>query len=84
MIELTTLGYLRTIGRNVSWLMVMVKSLCAAVKSAEATLDGAGRVLLRPSGTEPLLRVMVEGRDGAQVMVLAEAIADAVRHAIGE
>jgi phosphoglucosamine mutase len=55
----------------------------AAVKSAEATLDGSGRVLLRPSGTEPLLRVMVEGREEAAVMGQAEAIAGAVRQAFG-
>jgi len=56
----------------------------AAVKMAEATLDGGGRVLLRPSGTEPLLRVMVEGRDAALVLEQAEAIAAAVRDAFGE
>ena len=55
-----------------------------AVKAAEATLDGGGRVLLRPSGTEPLLRVMVEGRDAAVVLAQAEAIAGAVRQAFGE
>jgi len=53
----------------------------AASRAAEATLDGTGRVLLRPSGTEPLLRVMVEGEDGAQVTSQAEAIANAVRAA---
>ncbi|MFA5124174.1 phosphoglucosamine mutase, partial [Zavarzinia sp.] len=56
----------------------------SAVKTAEAKLDGAGRVLLRPSGTEPLLRVMVEGREAALVTGQAEAIAGAVRHAFGE
>ncbi|WIM05632.1 MAG: phosphoglucosamine mutase [Candidatus Nitricoxidivorans perseverans] len=55
----------------------------AAVKTAENILDGRGRVLLRPSGTEPLLRVMVEGEDGAQVAAHAGAIADAVRAACG-
>ena len=55
----------------------------AAVKAAEATLDGKGRVLLRPSGTEPLLRVMVEGRESAVVLGQAEAIAGAVRQAFG-
>jgi phosphoglucosamine mutase len=54
-----------------------------AVKAAEATLDGGGRVLLRPSGTEPLLRVMVEGREAATVLEQAEAIAAAVRLAFG-
>jgi len=55
----------------------------AAVKAAEATLDGSGRVLLRPSGTEPLLRVMVEGREAAMVSGQAEAVAGAVRQAFG-
>ncbi|MFN3883776.1 MAG: phosphoglucosamine mutase [Rhodocyclaceae bacterium] len=53
----------------------------AAVMQAEKSLDGKGRVLLRPSGTEPLLRVMVEGEDGALVRAQAEAIAAAVRAA---
>lgn len=56
----------------------------SAVKAAEATLDGSGRVLLRPSGTEPLLRIMVEGREDAVVSGQAEAIAGAVRQAFGE
>ena len=53
------------------------------VQAAEAALDGKGRVLLRPSGTEPLLRVMVEGRESAVVLGQAEAIAGAVRQAFG-
>jgi len=53
----------------------------AAVAAAETELSGKGRVLLRPSGTEPLLRVMVEGEDAAQVQRLAENIAAAVRQA---
>ncbi len=50
-----------------------------AVVAAEQDLDGAGRVLLRPSGTEPLIRVMVEGKDAARVDRWAETIAAAVR-----
>jgi phosphoglucosamine mutase len=50
----------------------------AAVKSAEAKLSGRGRVLLRPSGTEPVLRVMVEGESEPLVRELAESIAAAV------
>jgi len=49
-----------------------------AVKTVEKELDGRGRVLLRPSGTEPLIRVMVEGEDEAQVVKLTQNIADAV------
>jgi len=50
-----------------------------AVAAAEADLAGRGRVLLRPSGTEPVVRVMVEGEDRAHVQALAERIALAVK-----
>jgi phosphoglucosamine mutase len=50
-----------------------------AVSRAEADLAGRGRILLRPSGTEPVVRVMVEGEDRAHVQALADAIAAAVR-----
>jgi phosphoglucosamine mutase len=53
-----------------------------AVREAEVELASNGRVLLRPSGTEPLMRVMVEGQDAEQVRRLAETIADAVRAAV--
>ncbi len=51
----------------------------AAVDAAEKKLDGRGRVLLRPSGTEPLIRVMVEGEDGVLVKHLATEIAETVK-----
>ncbi len=51
----------------------------AAVADAEQTLNGKGRVLLRPSGTEPLLRVMVEGEDQQLVERSAQRIAEVVR-----
>jgi len=51
----------------------------AAVVDAERVLNGKGRVLLRPSGTEPLLRVMVEGEDRKQVEKSAQLIAEVVR-----
>jgi phosphoglucosamine mutase len=51
----------------------------AAVVDAEKVLNGKGRVLLRPSGTEPLLRVMVEGEDKKLVEQSAQRIADVVR-----
>lgn len=56
---------------------------CPAIRevqqSVEQRLAERGRVLLRPSGTEPLLRVMVEGRDSEEVMRAAEEIAAVVR-----
>jgi phosphoglucosamine mutase len=50
----------------------------SAVADAERVLDGRGRVLLRPSGTEPLLRVMVEGEDRQLVEQSAQRIAEVV------
>jgi phosphoglucosamine mutase len=57
----------------------------AAVKSviadAEAELNGTGRLVIRPSGTEPVIRVMAEGDDAAQVTRVVDAICDAVKEA---
>jgi phosphoglucosamine mutase len=50
----------------------------AALQQAEQQLNGRGRVLLRPSGTEPLIRVMVEGEEETMVHALTQSIADAV------
>jgi phosphoglucosamine mutase len=52
-----------------------------AKQTAERELGATGRVLLRPSGTEPVLRVMVEGEDGAKVEALAAMLAESVRAA---
>ena len=53
-----------------------------AKEAVEAELAGRGRVLLRASGTEPLLRVMVEGEEAGEVARLAEKLAQAVREAV--
>jgi len=52
-----------------------------ALALAQQTLSGRGRVVLRPSGTEPLVRVTVEGEDIAEVGALASALAEAVKSA---
>ena len=52
------------------------------VAEAEKRLDGRGRVLLRPSGTEPVIRVMVEGEDSVLVNNLVNQIADLVRQQV--
>jgi phosphoglucosamine mutase len=57
--------------------------LAAAVSEAERELGETGRVLLRPSGTEPLVRVMVEAADIDQARSVAGRLADAVKSALG-
>lgn len=54
------------------------KQVKAVVNRLNATLQGEGRVLLRPSGTEPVLRVMVEGEDPRQVQLQAQQLADEI------
>ncbi|MFJ4522539.1 phosphoglucosamine mutase [Streptomyces sp. NPDC088810] len=57
--------------------------VAAAVAEAEQELGATGRVLLRPSGTEPLVRVMVEAADIDQARAVAGRLADAVKSALG-
>jgi phosphoglucosamine mutase len=54
-------------------------SVRAAVEAAERALHGEGRINVRPSGTEPLVRVMVEAGDAARTRAIAEQVADAIR-----
>jgi phosphoglucosamine mutase len=55
------------------------EGLAAAVAAAEQKLGPTGRVLLRPSGTEPLVRVMVEAKEAEQARSVAEQLAGVVR-----
>ncbi|MFJ5828717.1 phosphoglucosamine mutase [Streptomyces sp. NPDC093089] len=57
--------------------------LAAAVTEAERELGSTGRVLLRSSGTEPLVRVMVEAADIEQARAVAQRLADVVKSALG-
>jgi phosphoglucosamine mutase len=57
-------------------------AVVAAIKAVEARLGTAGRVVLRASGTEPLIRVMVEGRREEEVRQLAEELAEVVRQSL--
>jgi phosphoglucosamine mutase len=56
-------------------------SIQGALAAVESRMSGRGRVLLRASGTEPLLRVMVEGEDAKEVLAAAEDLATVVREA---
>ncbi|MFI5180545.1 MAG: phosphoglucosamine mutase [Thermoanaerobaculia bacterium] len=60
-----------------------VPSLVLAIRRAEERLAGRGRLLIRYSGTEPLLRVMVEGEDARLVESLAGELAETARLALG-
>ncbi|MEJ6670615.1 MAG: phosphoglucosamine mutase [Candidatus Azotimanducaceae bacterium] len=64
--------------RKVSSSVIQSQKVRSAVREVEGVLGQRGRVLLRPSGTEPLIRVMVEGEDAQQVARLAEQLAAVV------
>jgi phosphoglucosamine mutase len=59
-----------------------IPSIVAAQKRIERHLAGEGRVVLRASGTEPVIRVMVEGRDEAEVRTCADELAGVVRASV--
>jgi len=63
--------------------LMSLPNVQAQIRRAEEALAGAGRVLVRYSGTEPLARVMIEGPDEATIRHWAGAIATAVREALG-
>jgi phosphoglucosamine mutase len=60
-----------------------VPQVAGAMERVESRVAGEGRLLVRYSGTEPLLRIMVEGRDETSIRAWAEEIADAARVALG-
>ncbi|MCT7358029.1 MAG: phosphoglucosamine mutase [Thalassobium sp.] len=62
--------------------VMSLPEIVQAIAATEEKLAGRGRVLLRPSGTEPVVRVMVEGEDAAQVQTLAEELAAVVERAL--
>ncbi len=59
--------------------LTTVPPVAQAMREVEARLDGQGRLLVRYSGTEPLLRIMLEGRDQDEIRAWADEIAAAVR-----
>jgi phosphoglucosamine mutase len=60
-----------------------VPAVAEVMRSVESRLEGSGRLLVRYSGTEPLLRVMLEGRDQAEIRRWGQEIIDAVKEHVG-
>jgi len=60
-----------------------IPDVAAVMASVESRLEGHGRLLVRYSGTEPLLRVMLEGKDEAEIRQWGQEIIDAVRQHLG-
>jgi len=58
-------------------------SVKAAIADAEASLNGKGRLVIRPSGTEPVIRVMAEGDDAGEVEAAVASICQAVEEVAG-
>jgi len=57
--------------------------IAAEIKRIENIMADEGRVLIRPSGTEPLVRVMIEGKDLEEITGLAEGLADLITKKMG-
>jgi phosphoglucosamine mutase len=60
-----------------------IPAIAQAIRKVEERLDGQGRLLIRYSGTEPLLRIMLEGKDDGEIRHWANEIADVVRAHLG-
>jgi phosphoglucosamine mutase len=60
-----------------------VPAIAAAIDVIESRVAGQGRLLVRYSGTEPLLRVMLEGRDQNEIRAWAQEIVDVVKEQLG-
>jgi len=60
-----------------------VPTIAAAIERIEARVDGQGRLLVRYSGTEPLLRVMLEGKHEHEIRAWAQEIVDTVKEHLG-
>jgi phosphoglucosamine mutase len=60
-----------------------VPPIAAAMTRVESRLEGQGRLVVRYSGTEPLLRVMLEGRNEPEIRKWAQEIVDVVREHLG-
>jgi len=60
-----------------------VKRVWDEIERAEAKLNGKGRILVRPSGTEEVIRVMVEAREDREARAVAQAISGIIKEELG-
>ena len=72
-----------SVGQRDGETVVQSSEVVEMVKQVESTLGNSGRVVLRPSGTEPVVRVMIEGDDHDKVLALTEQLAEAVQTSPG-
>jgi phosphoglucosamine mutase len=63
--------------------LATVPEVAAVIRAVESRLEGSGRLLVRYSGTEPLLRVMLEGQDQSEIRRWGQEIIDAVTQHVG-
>ncbi|MCI2062309.1 MAG: phosphoglucosamine mutase [Eubacteriaceae bacterium] len=59
------------------------EEICRAISALEKKMDGKGRILIRPSGTEPLVRVMLEGENEDSIAIMARGLADMITRKLG-
>lgn len=64
--------------------LLEVPKIASRIKEVERRLDGKGRLFVRYSGTESMVRVMVEGRDEAEIKAMADYVAEAIEEELGE
>jgi len=60
----------------------IIPQIQEAIKNAEKRLSGKGRILVRSSGTEPKIRVMVEGKDEKLVLKIAKGVSQVVKETL--
>ena len=70
---------LMNVGVRDGFVLNAAEAVTLARQEVEAVLGDRGRLVLRPSGTEPLIRVMIEGADAKENQRLAESIAEAIQ-----
>ena len=63
--------------------LIMNLEIKAEIEKIEMRFKGDGRVVIRPSGTEPLVRVMIEGKDQEEITNIAQNLANFIEERIG-